>query len=358
MESKSEIDPLFKAQTTSERFGTGTGGVTTITLKIPLTTNEIGYYDRDDILDTKSAQGKKKSWLKRNYESIKYNLYNLGARLGISNRIKYSTDFEFPDIDSKYIKEVRVKKIFFALEPCTAEDKECQTREQDEPVSFMFLDKFFLNLSVIQPTDDISYITDPENESLKFQSKKQFKKAAKKAFTLAPTSFKDLRNTDGEILEEAFYDLNVANYQNTKKSRSYRRNVRDNGSTFFFILEDNFVKHKKMFKSDLFKGIVQDVTLVGKNLYVDLYHAKLRTQFFEVLNKKIPDLQSEGIKNFEGCSYLNCVTLGVNNINIVPMLEKSTHIRFDTYLSIRHLDYNDFKYNGYIEIEVQLDLPF
>lgn len=359
----SKIDPLAKAQTISDKFkdkGLSEGKIITLPIKVSLTSNTIGHYALDDIMSPDEVLGedatpKQKKFLGRFLDNLKYSVYNMGLGMGISNRVQYSTDYKFPEIDPTYFKEMRVKKIFFAIQPCEKDDAACIAREKDKPSNFMFLDKFFLNISLIQNKDSLDFLTEP----LQFLEKEEFEKKVDQAWGVQIKNFNDLKDENGEIMEHAFYNVNIARYSNTLKNRKIKnKNMRDNGNIFIArVNEENILAVKEFFKREAFKGVIKDITLLGKSLFVELYHAKLRDEFFTTMNEETADIRSIGINDLEGCNNLNCANIAFNPINLVPMLEKSSHIRFDTFVSIRHLDYNDFKYGGYLELEVKLELP-
>ena len=156
LKTSSDIDPLAKAQSISEKFkgkGLSEGKIITLPIKISLTSNTIGHYALDDIMSAdevldEDATPKQKKFLARFLDNLKYSVYNMGLGMGISNRVQYSTDYKFPQIDPTYFKEMRVKKIFFAIQPCEKDDVACIAREKDKPSTFMFLDRFFLNISL------------------------------------------------------------------------------------------------------------------------------------------------------------------------------------------------------------------
>jgi hypothetical protein len=349
--TKTHVDPLFVPKNINQKFN---GDSVKLKVVVPLSQETIGHYDLNDILDPTDGErlsNEQKTFLQKKWSDWKYRIYNMGISLGLSNRVRYSTDYEFPSIDDQYIKEVKVKKIFFALDECEEHDLNCEVRAPDQPLTFNFIDKFFVNLSIIQPHDSLKFLDEP----LQFLSKKEFNRYAASAFS-ENTIFKnqDLNKLDAE----AFYNVNIANMEMGKKVRKQNKNVRDNGRTFIYKVEPNHLKQvRSFFMSKNFHGIVYDVTLVGRNLYVELYHPQLKDKFFEKINEEVGSIYSLGVKDFKGCTNLSCTYLSVNDMNLVPMLKKSSHIKFDTFLSLKNLDYNDFKYSGYVELSIELDLP-
>ena len=374
--TESKIAPLVKAKNINEKFN---GNSVKLKVVIPLSQNTLGHYDVEDILaptcykedknyeacllklkkyeEDQKIPPEEKSWLKRFISAAKFDVYNLAIKLGVSKHLKFSFDYIFPELPQEYFKQVRIKKIFFALEECEKADAECIQRQENKPITFDFLEKFFMNLSVIQDHDPLDFIDDPFNSL----SKSQFKRFETLAFGNRLESFEIKKDEKGLVEESAFYDLNIARMDNSskKKRRSQaQNNIRDNGKTFIFNLEkENIQDVKKFFMTKSFSGIINEMTLIGRNLYVELYGPEQKDIFFKKMNEEIEDIYAFGVKEIKGCSNETCTSLNVNGINLVPMIEKSYHFKFDTFFAIKHLDYNDFKFNGYVELEVELDLP-
>lgn len=371
MEGSSKITPFAESKTLSDKLegvGVRDGEGIVVNFKIPLTMNTIGHFALDDIMNP-DAEGEpevtvdeeeleklpeeKQNIFKRMIKSFKYNIYNMALGMKISNRISYSTDYEFPDLDPEYFKEVRVKKIFFALEPCSENDKDCLQRQADRPVSFKFLDKFFVNLS------SVSENSEEIKEPLLFLKKDEFKKKIKRAWGSQPLNFKSFKDKNGEIPDHVFHNLNIAKMEGANKSnRAQSKNIRDNGNIFIARVQTDKLNHVKyLFEHSDFEGIIKDITILRSSIYIELFHSKLREKFFDTLKTVTNDIRAEGVEDLSGCTNLNCANLSVNPIDLVPMLQKSKKIKIETFLSLKRLDWNDFKYSGYIEIDVKLQLP-
>ncbi len=82
----------------------------------------------------------------------------------------------------------------------------------------------------------------------------------------------------------------------------------------------------------------------------------MKDRFFEVFEKNAYTVESLGINSFDKCDQLKCADLQVEDYNLVPLLEKSNIVKFDTFLALDGLEFNDFRYKGYVELEVKLDL--
>lgn len=382
MTTKSEIKPLVKAKNINEKFD---GDSVKMKVVLPLSKSSMGHYSIKDLLsptcDKEDKNYKKclkkldeyykrakipddeKSFFQRFAEGAKFDLFNFFVKMGVSSKLRYSVHFwELKDLDPKFLKEARISKIFFALEDCDKEDEECKKRQEEKPLTFDFLEKFFLNISVIQDKDSLDFVENP----LAKLSKKQFNRYAERAFGQQVRELKDVVDEDGNVSDRLFYNLNIARFDNSKKNKKRRRinntdsrDLRDNGKTFIFNLQkDNVMLAKNFFTSELFDGVVKDATLIGNSLYIDLYGSKLKNKFFEIFRENATTAESLSIIDYRGCTSQSCTNLVVNDLDLTPMLKKSREIKLDTYVSIKHLDYNDFKYSGYIELTLELDLPY
>ena len=337
---KSEIKPMFPKKSLAQIHGDGE--VMTFKIKVPLSQDTVGSYDASEVLSDASIDQENTGLLRRFWNGIKYSVYDTAVNLGISNRIKYSFDYEFPQIDSKYIKAVKINRIFFALENCRQVDEDCMLKEKSNSPSFKFLDQFFLNISLIAPGESLDF----ENQH-PFIDEASFSLAAKKAF-------------EQPAEEEAFQDITLARFDN---SRSYQRSneVADSlGKIFLLRMRDDLSKGDKVelirhLKSPHYRGVIKDFSMVGHNIYLELEEYSERKDFFLALRDGVGSVEQLGIDSFEACTQANCANLTTNDFNLVPLLAKSNHIRFDTFLALKELEMNDFKYNGFIELEVKLN---
>jgi hypothetical protein len=384
----SSIKPLAEAKSISDRFDTkGRRGtrLVTIPIKISLTQNLIPRYDLQAILDgddtddeqtqagnetqenieaLETLPQKERSALKKIGDYFKHKLYNVGLKVGLENTYKISFAYdEFPEIDSKYIKSLKMKRLFFAIEPCDKEDFQCQVRLKDKPSTLFFLENFFLNISALQTHKDLEFL-DQGDAEIKSLSQIEFNEALQKAESKQPVDFNNYRDPiSGEIDDNVFYDLNVASFDNKNNKKklllgSERRNIRDDGKTFIArINKHQIIEAKKFFSRPIFKKIIKDMTFMKKSLFIQLHSSKLRREFFKAANTQEKTLRDVGVYEIEGCTIMTCTDLKVNPINLVPMLERSNKIKFDTFISVNELDSNDFRYGGYLELEVQLELP-
>ena len=128
---------------------------------------------------------------------------------------------------------------------------------------------------------------------------------------------------------------------------------------FIFRLNSKYTEAKTFFKNSLvFKPLIKDMTMIGRSLYIELKSNEDVVEFQNLLTLHKHLVEAElDIFQVNRCVHANCLEIGVKDINFIPLLVKHPKIDIDSYFSIQGLYNKDFKYNGYIEVEVLLDLP-
>lgn len=422
--TKTEITPMAPSKTLAQRFGDGK--YLTFNVKIPLTEDSVGYYDIEEVLGNSDLNSNHKSYFQSLLDSWKLKLYNLFVKLGKSNKIKYSSVIKFPQIDSRYIKSAKVKKVFFTTEDCRPEEEDCNTRANFGS-NFNLVDTFFLNVSNHNEGDEI-------NSNIIEMDKKTFAKEKKMAFSQTDQSI--LKSfSEAKENQEQFKAINLVKFYNNiptlnidtskvpedtdflhfdvKKNVSfvakylksekfshlikkveYGRLKKERGSIirrrikgvdvylkeeakaaevfkiingeqsslakrmFIFRLDNNYIDAKHYFDSDQFKGVVKDTTMIGKSLFVEIKNEKEMSVFSNLMKRDQNKMDSQvGVYKTERCLRTNCLDLDVKDINLVPLLEKNPNLKIDTYISVKSLGYMDFKYNGFIEVEITIEPP-
>ncbi len=419
--TKTKLTPIASSKTLAERYGDGKNVI--VNVKIPLTENSIGYFDLEDVLGNADLNSEHKGWFHRLYDNIKLSFYNFAFSLGYSEKLKISSVIDFPEIDSRFIKSAKVKKIFFTTEDCRPEEDTCNDRTSVGS-NFNLVDTFFANVS---GASDLEKDQETQIEQL---SDIGFYEAMKNSFAQTPEVIKKNLNKETSSVglnlvkylnkhpqidldqvqltnNESVFILNTKNNKrgiadylkgekfkhlirrvkyrnkaidhrtiNHKKNKEIYVYLRDgaqvadvlniikselrgqNQKMFIFRLQGHYIEAKKYFEADRFKGIVKDSTMIGRSLYVEL-HSIEQVKVFEAmldLEKKRIDYELD-IYKIDRCIRSNCIDLAAPNVNLLPLLLENPHIKIDTYLSVKTLGSRDFKYNGYIDVEIALDIP-
>ncbi|MCO4755949.1 MAG: hypothetical protein KC478_15825, partial [Bacteriovoracaceae bacterium] len=145
------------------------------------------------------------------------------------------------------------------------------------------------------------------------------------------------------------------------KYRKKQRLDTDVHKTGILRLERELSKAQKLelvreLREDAYKDVLKSFSTVGNNIYIEMKTSGSFNRFDELIEQRHGQISNLGVRKFERCSVNLCANLETTNSNLVPLLEKSNQLRFDTFFSIKKLEMNDFKYNGFIELEFKLNL--
>lgn len=345
----------------------GNGKSMSFKVKIPLSKDTIQNYQFSEILEEENdeeniaAQDAKVGILK----NLKYWVYRTAVQAGVMDKVRIDTDLELFHIDPKYIQSVKVNKVFFALEDCPKGDNNCRRRTNGTGVSFKLIDKFFINASMLDDDDEtLLDLEEFEGKSYGYKfyegySDSLFDKAAKKAFSEESDNFNKFY--DGRDLEkEDFKELNIANFEYSRKYKKNERVQKDMQRYYTISLPEDLTHDERlhlfqMLKRPAFNNIISDYTLIGNNFYVEITSTDLHKRFFEVLEQEGSSVTRLGLNGLDKCEIHKCATIASNQNNLVPFLKRNDKIRLETYLSLNDLDINDFYYNGFIEVELELN---
>lgn len=125
-----------------------------------------------------------------------------------------------------------------------------------------------------------------------------------------------------------------------------------------FRLNSRLIETKKYFEQDKFKEIIHDSTMIGRSLFVELVDNNKKNELQRILDKDESFISRElDFYKIEKCDNSNCLDLEVKEYNLIPMLVKNPKLKIDSYISVKSLGKEDFKYNGFIEIEVDISIP-
>ena len=422
--TESKIKPFAETKTLAQTHGDGREAV--FTVKIPLTESSIGYFDVDEVLGNSQLNARKRNFFERIYDSFRIRFYNMFVYFGISNKMKYSILFDFPELNDEFIVSTKVKKVFFTTEDCRPEEDDCNDRGSYSS-NFNFLDKFFVNVSAVEADtvvsdevesvdssdfDKVSASSFAQNKlqaqnmikSLKTKAVKKFNKNSDNllgnesedevginlvkfknntpSFSISSDSVSDEDRFLFFTIENSEQRTQIKDYLKRNKFKPFIKRVRSfkdgleialkedavgsdvfniinsesqtTKNMYIFRLNSKFVEAKKFFKNSDLSQYIKDTTMIGKSLFVELRDDVSKQAFAKLLKQKQNLIDSElDIYKVERCVSSNCLDLDVKDVNLLPLLSSNKKLKVDTYLSVRSLGNSDFKYNGYIEVEVK-----
>lgn len=417
--TKSKVDPFAPSNKLGERYGNK------VTIKIPLSESSVGYFDIEEILGNDNLNRESRSFLSSIWDNFKLKLFNIGVGFGLSNKVKFTSYFDFPRIDQDLIKSAVVKRVFFTTEDCRKGDRNCNANKKFNS-NFTLIDKMFVNISNYDSID-------PNEKSMDNISSRKFDKIAKKSFAQEKADIARLMNSYAVKGNETIaFDENVNNYDEINlvkfsslvpymnvdfsevpadartlrfevkddarrkaiksylKSSSFKKLLKRINSKGDYIFADlrkkakpqdifevisteqsptvakmiilrlnsKYRETKKFFAQDKFKLLIKDTTMIGRSLYIELNDVKDRSAFLSMIDHENNyEKINLDIYKMDSCIHSNCIDLEVERFNLVPLLAVNPQLRIDSYISIKALGSADFKYNGFIEVEVELSLP-
>ncbi len=408
------MKPFASSKSTADIYGDGK--TSKVSIKIPLTEDSVGYYDVDDVLGNGTISVKEKNYIERFKDTIKLNLYKLGVGLGFSNKVKFTSSFNFDYINPKFIKSAKVIKVFFTTDDCRPEDKTCDSNGR-EANNFSIVDKFFVNIKPSRITETADPFQNLDNKTFKEAEKSSFSES-----NLSDNKAKVSRFTgdeDSDIQDD--FEINLVKFNNNvpylnlntlnvsddedylflkiKKNKTeiyrylrslkFRKYIRKISNTnegieielkrrakpsdlfnavgadqnptlkrmFIYRLNTGMIEAKSLFESEKFSGIVKETNLIGRSLFVEVKDDESLDEFVLKTSGDKSLIKDFDLFRVERCVYNNCIDIKARDLNLVPIIEKSPRVDIDTYLSIDALQSRDFKYNGYIEVELEISLP-
>ena len=402
--TKKKVSPLFEPKSIGQLYGNGES--VSFKLKVPLSETSLAYYDYSEILrdiffdmdwqlllrglgfscrnpDNPSSNcitnDRSRNFVFNFWQRVLFNLINFRLKLR-NERSMLSYVLEFPEIDKEflgYVNSIKVNKVFFSLEDCEAgevigaDNKVCVKPLPKRLTSFKFIDEFFVNLSATTEADP-AFISEEEKEQGR---ENEFEGMKRRVFTPRFRRAKQMAKWDEESLQDYYQkngwqDINLVHLDNNWR---FRREQRANGLESRVILfkfskfnpeEKKVAQLKrleflKFFDDPSLQEFISDASMIGDIVYLELKEGIARRDFFLPFSKIVGGKKRTelGVTNIYECEYRNCIFLDATPVNLAPILRQTRFIRFDNYLNVRAIEFNDFKYNGYIELEIDVRLP-
>lgn len=274
---------------------------------------------------------------------------NMGAGLGMG-QIRMTMEQPMPDIYPEYLKDIRITRVFFYIEPKEKEKRKygvlSKLFEGKSNVDFDFLDKIAIKIKPMTFDHVDSYLPVSKMVDLDNKTKKGFLDIFKKKDDTVYADF-----LDTELEKEPV----ILKYDQSKKE-TYIKNGKF-GQTFMMStnspaeLKEFLLKHKKMkgFFSKI--HVLKDIVLVQLNK-----DPVLQEKFLNVTQEDGAELDMMGVTQIDECNPDICLDLNVRNVNLMPILLKSNGIMIDGFINARKVPAS-FQLKGFIEFEAKIQTP-
>ena len=335
--NKSKISGAIQARTFSETYGTGDGTVP-FPLFLPLT----------EVPEVKS-----------NVEGIGFLaggiakiIMDAGASIGMA-RFHTSLVQRVPVIPHEYMKDCRLKRVFFYLEPVAGytdpnifESFALGRRK----MSFNFLDRIGIKVSSVHlsESDDWEPITG-KLEPLTRELQNEFQRMFVNRNETYPTGV-DVEHDSEIILLK--YEQRDGREQNPYLKANENNTIYVASTTRTVETRRYLEKHKDL------QGFFKRILILGNSVLLELHdNAIMKETFMRVINRDRDDaLPASGITVIKPCSPDICMDLEVADLNLVPIIKRDNGIKLDAFIRAGKAP-ESFKLKGFLEFEFKLKAP-
>lgn len=268
------------------------------------------------------------------------------AASGGQGRIQLSMIQQIPEIPDDMVKEVKISRVFFYIEPTKGSRiKSLFTRwwRGEDNVTFGFLDKIALKLS--------SH-SQPEYESWK-------PKIDMRNLDFGETTplLKIFENPDpyGDVVDiKEARSLVVLKYDRANASAYVRKN--QFGQTIIMAAKSakeankikwHLVKHRGL------KDHIKRAMVLNDSILIELMKDPVAEEAFNVVvSEEAEKLKELGQIGMEVCNPSTCMDLKTPNINLLPLIQKGNGVKLDAYINAVKAP-ESFKLKGFILIDTK-----
>ena len=331
---KSVIENAVKAKTMAEAYGDGKYVIRP--LVIPLSDQELSPYDSPVANIGFIFGGFAKLFM------------DLGASMGMG-KTHISLIQAIPEIPVEYLKELKVKRIFFYIEPQKGEREHRwwqRLLKGRDTVDFKFLDKIAVKLS--------THNLDAPNN---WKPLVEIRDMNGKEFGEISELFKAREQIYSRVIDSReVQDLVLLRYNGRHKDR-YLKN--DEFGKVFLLNSESPAKVKRFFLDHpKMQGYFKRIHILNKSLLVELEKDPVVEESFKlILSESTSELESLKVSMIEPCTKKTCMDLKVQDVNLLPLIMKGNAIKLDAFINAGQVP-ESFKLKGFIEFEVKLKLSF
>lgn len=278
-------------------------------------------------------------------------VFDLGASLG-AGKVKLSLHQPLPEIPSKYIKDIRIKRVFFYMEPKKVEkvprtivgkvfNDIWKFIKRDREMSFEFLDRLAVTLKPEEVVDRSSWVPAVTTPDFTKKDKDYFSKL----FTMNSYSIEQM-NLSEKDETKVMIKYDKEKKDNYLKSKSLGR--------IYILYTDDSAETRRLIEDDpRLANYYTRIHTLSKALLIELPKDPILQEAFEVEFWEKQDQLN--IKNMESCTDKICLDFKVADINLVPLLEKSNGIKIDSFIDAGKTP-ESFQLKGFMEFEVKVQV--
>jgi len=335
----SKVEPLFPAVRINESHGDGNQAV--FTVKIPLSENSIDSEESPIDPETGIARVPLLGEVLRLIGKSTIN-FALSMGRGVDQNIIIKQPL--PDLNEPTLKHISIKRIFFHIGP-----KNPLERPRQEFILF----RWFRRLLRGNEALDFNFIRMLDIDM-------SIERTAEAPPSYVPCVVDERhprRCPRGSRVDDkgnALPRTNFLHYRDNKRTE----HLNPIGSVII-AHTDRPVRLRRFLRShEEFGEVVKDVTLINKNLVIELKGDELAVEkFYALMDRFGDDIADLDIPLFTDCKGFNCMDVKLNNQNLLPLLQKGNLLNIQTQLDVQGAPTRHFQLKGFIEFEVRLDAP-
>lgn len=331
---ESTIKNAVKATSTASAYGDGE--YTIVPLVVPLGDKELGEFNSSVSKIGFIAGGFAKMFM------------NIGASLG-AGKMRLSLTQKLPEIPDEYLKSIRIKRVFFYIEPTKDSLRKVPWYERfftgRSDVNFQFVDRLGVRIATREIENDKNW--EPIFETVLLDK-----------IEFAPLE-KILEQKSLNLTSESTdygKELSILRYDNENPSKHlYTENL----PRMFIINSSNPAKVRKFLnQKEEFKNLIKSSHIMNDSLFVEIKNIKnYENQFEDLLVKHHISLKENGFNFLELCQMETCLDFKVTDLNLMELLEDSRGLQLDAYIDAYKYP-DSFKLKGFVEFELKLKLSF
>ncbi len=339
-DTKSSIDVEVKAQRLAEAYGDGK--YVHQDFFLPLTDRNI-----DAIPSLVPNAGPILSGIARTFMNIGAGGFGLG-------KMPVRLTQPVPEIPSEYVKDIRLKRVFFYIEP-----HENNVRNHNaiynfihgkSNVDFDFLSKIAISVSSnhIPNLKDYYPVFDksPKEDQATMD---RFENYFKKQTALFPTFVNPEKAKDLLILK---YDRsNRKDYlKNDEYGDMYLARVNNASAA---VKTQEFLKNHPKLKG----AFVGEINLLNSTLMIELRKDPIISEIFkQVISEESSMLEKLGVSQLEACTYKTCMDLRLPDVGLLDVATRDNSIQLDAFIDADKVP-EGFQLKGFVEFSTLIDSP-
>lgn len=337
---ESKVDPLFPAVRINESHGDGNQAV--FTVKIPLSENSIDDQQSPIDPDTGLARVPLLGEILRLVGKSTVN-FALGTNLARGER-SLTIKQPLPDLNEPVLKHISIKRLFFHIAP-----KNPLERPRQEFILF----RWFRRILRGNENLDFNFI-----QGLDIDMRMERAEVPVDSYLPCVVDETDPRKCPrGTSMDEkgdALPRLNFIHYRTNK--RTEHLNVL---GSVIIAHTDRPVRLRQFLRSHReFDAVIKEITLINKNLVIELRVDRLaQEKFYALMERFEDDIADLDIPLFTECKNFNCMDMRVSNQNLLPMLREGNLLNIQTRMDLIRAPNRNFQLKGFIEFEVRVDAP-